>query len=46
MKRERLHARGLCIETGRDWNGRWFIAWKPDVSQLFRDTKAMLRWLA
>lgn len=46
MKRERLHARGLCIETGRDWNGRWFIAWKPDVSQLFRDTRAMLRWLA
>jgi len=46
MKRERLHARGLCIETGRDWNGRWFIAWKPDVSQLFRDTRVMLRWLA
>lgn len=46
MKRERLQTRGLWIETSCDWNGRWFIAWKPDVSQLFRDTRAMLRWLA
>jgi hypothetical protein len=26
-------------------NGRWFVAWKPHVSQGFTDTKAMLRWL-
>jgi hypothetical protein len=46
MKREAFVARGLRIETDRDWNGRWFIAWKPDVSQMFRDPKVMLRWVA
>ena len=46
MKRERFQRPGLLIETSRDWDGRWFTAWKPHVSQGFRDPKAMLRWLS
>jgi hypothetical protein len=46
MKRERFERATLWIETSRDWNGRWFAAWKPHVSQGFRDPKAMLRWLS
>ena len=46
MKREAFVAGGLRIETARDWDGRWFIAWKPHVSQYFRDPKVMLRWVA
>lgn len=46
MKREVFEAKGLRIETSRDWNGRWFIAWKPHVSQAFRETKTLLRWVA
>jgi hypothetical protein len=45
MKRERFERGTLWIETSRDWNGRWFVAWKPYVSQGFRDPKTMLRWL-
>jgi hypothetical protein len=46
MKRDTFVAGGLRIETARDWDGRWFIAWKPHVSQYFRDPKVMLRWVA
>jgi hypothetical protein len=45
MKRERFERGTLWIETSRDCNGRWFAAWKPHVSQGFRDPKVMLRWL-
>ena len=46
MKRERFERATLWIETSRDWNGRWFAAWKPHGSQGFRDPKTMLRWLS
>ena len=46
MKRERFEAKTLWIETSRDWNGRYWIAWKPDVSLYFRDRPAMVKWLA
>jgi hypothetical protein len=46
MKRERFEARGLWIETSRDWNGRYWIAWKPDVSLYFRERSVMVKWLA
>lgn len=45
MKREVFEAKGLRIETSLDWNGRWFIAWKPHASQAFRDPKELLRWV-
>ena len=46
MKRERFEAKTLWIETSRDWNGRYWIAWKPDVSLYFRDCPAMVKWLS
>lgn len=45
MKSERFDHRGVYIETNRDWNGRYFIAWKPNASRIFRDTKELLKWL-
>jgi len=45
MKRERFERPSLWIETSRDWDGRWFVAWRPHVSQGFRDPKVMLRWI-
>jgi hypothetical protein len=46
MKRERFERPSLWIETSRDWDGRWFVAWKPHISQGLRDAKTMLRWLS
>ena len=45
MKRQTFARPTLRLETSIDWNGRHFIPWRPHVSQIFRDTKAMLRWL-
>jgi hypothetical protein len=44
MKREAFETRGLKIETSRDWNGRYYIAWRPNVSMFFRERKALTRW--
>lgn len=45
-KRERLHvSKYQTIETGRDWNGRFFIAYSSGASLFFRDVPAMRRWL-
>ena len=45
-KRERLHlSRYQSIETYRDWNGRIFIACSSNCSMLFRDAKALRKWL-
>jgi hypothetical protein len=38
-------AKSLRIETGRDFNGRFFLVWKPNVSMFFRDRKDMIRWI-
>jgi hypothetical protein len=46
MKRERLHLPGLMtVETGRDWSGRWFIGYAKGASAMFRDAKALRRFL-
>lgn len=46
MKRERLHLQGqMTVETGRDWNGRWFIGYAKDASALFRDAKTLRKFL-
>lgn len=45
-KRERLHlSRYQSIETYRDWNGRLFIARSSNCSMVFRDAKALRKWL-
>jgi hypothetical protein len=38
-------AKTLRVETGRDFNGRFFLVWKPNVSMFFRDRKEMIRWI-
>jgi hypothetical protein len=45
LKREGFETRGLRIETSRDCNGRFYLAYRPHVSQFFRDRKALTRWL-
>jgi hypothetical protein len=45
-KRERLHLSPYqSIETYRDWNGRLFIARSSNCSMVFRDAKALRKWL-
>ena len=40
-------ARGLRVERRHDrWNGTSYMAWKPDVSMLFTDTKELLAFIA
>ena len=45
MKRERFERPGIWIETSKDWDGRWFVAWQPNISQGFSDAETMLRWI-
>jgi hypothetical protein len=37
---------GIWVESSRNWNGRHYIAWKPNTSQGFSDRKSLLRWVA
>lgn len=46
MKRDAFVAGGLRIETARDWNGRWFVCWKPTVSVYRRTRKEVLKFAA
>jgi hypothetical protein len=46
MKRDAFVARGLRIETWREFDGRVFCCWKPDVSILCRTRKEVLRFAA
>jgi hypothetical protein len=47
MKRDKLHLPGgVNIETGPDWNGRYFVAYRNGCSMFFRDTKALRTFLA
>jgi hypothetical protein len=47
MKSEVFTAPGLRVQRRWDkWNGVLFLAWKPDVSQCFRDKKELLRFVA
>jgi hypothetical protein len=47
MKRERLHLpEDLSIETGPDWNGRYYVAYRKGCSMFFRNVEAMRQFLA
>ena len=46
MKRERLHlSQHQFIETGRDFNGRFWIGYSSGASRFFRDAKELRRFL-
>jgi len=44
MKREVFETRGLRIETTVDWNGRYYIAYRPQCSMYFRDRRDLMKW--
>ena len=35
----------MWVETSKDWNGRYFIAWQPGSSRHFRCRKGLTAWL-
>jgi len=45
MKPTTFSRPSVWISTYRDWNGRHYCAWRPDVSRGFDSTKELLRWL-
>lgn len=46
MKRERLHLSvHTSIETGVDWNGRYYIAYTSGASVFLRCPKEVRKWL-
>ena len=46
MKRDKLHlSQYQSIETGLDWNGRYYIAYSSRASQFFRDVAVLRKWL-
>lgn len=46
MKRESLHLPGgISIETGPDWNGRYYVAYRRGTSMLFRDVNKLRKFL-
>ena len=46
MKRQRLHLSAHTnIETGVDWNGRYYIAYTQGASVFFRCSKEVRKWL-
>lgn len=47
MKVEVFTALGLRVERQEDkWNGALYLAWKPNVSQCFRNRKDLLKFVA
>lgn len=45
-KRERLHLSvHTVIETGRDWNGRFYIVYSNNASVFMRCPKEVRKWL-
>lgn len=36
---------GSSVETGPDWNGRYWIGYRKGASMFFRDVKALRKWL-
>ena len=45
-KRDRLHISPYqTVETGRDWNGRYYIAYSNKASIFIRDLKELRRFL-
>lgn len=46
MKREALHLPGgISIETGPDWNGRYYVAYRRGVSMFFRDVNKLRKFV-
>jgi len=45
-KRDAFVAKGLRIESWRDFDGRVFVCWKPDVSIYCRTRKDVIRFAA
>lgn len=46
MRRETLHLQhGISIETGKDFNGRFFIAYSKGASVFVRDHKELKQFL-
>ena len=46
MRRERIHiSQYQSIETGLDWNGRYYIACSSRASMFFRDVVKLRKWL-
>jgi len=46
MKREQLHLQGgMSVETGKDWNGRFFIAHARNASVFLREAKEVRQFL-
>lgn len=46
MKREQLYLQsGMSVETGKDWNGRFFIAYARGGSVFLRDPKEVRSFL-
>ena len=46
MKRDAFEAKGIRVETSRDFDGRWFTVWKPNVSIYCRTRKEGLKFAA
>ena len=45
-KREQFHLPGgLPIETGVDWNGRWWVGYRKGSSRGFNCPKELRKWL-
>jgi hypothetical protein len=46
MKRETLHLpKGMSVATGRDFNGRYFVAYARDTSVFLRSAQEVRRFL-
>jgi len=46
MKREILHLpTGMSVETGKDWNGRYFICYAKNASIISRTTAEVRQFL-
>ena len=47
MKRERIHLQGgVSVETGRDWNGRFYIGYSKGASVFVRCRNELKRFTA
>lgn len=47
MKRAKLDlGGGMLIETGPDWNGRYYVAYRNGCSMFFRDVKLLRKFLS
>jgi hypothetical protein len=46
VKRDALRLPGgMSIETGPDWDGRYWIGYRKGCSLFFRDVKVLRKWL-